>query len=160
MIHYNHFNKYKSKLEERRQYFIYFKQIRKEISLYCFPSLAIYPVPGIQRNQFPFVHMIPGFLGWSFHMLHQSCLQIRKNLLNTTDPQTNAWSDIQIFCLSCSFHYIILWAMMNRMWLARKALTCTYLSIHVNAPEGIPFTNTCPAECWQGYFLTCIIIII
>lgn len=32
---------------------------------------------------------------------------------------------------------------------ARKTgiLTSTYLSIHVNAPEGIPFTNICPAEC-------------
>jgi len=25
--------------------------------------------------------------------------------------------------------------------------TGTYLSIHVDAPEGLPFTNTCPAEC-------------
>uniref|UniRef100_A0A0E0HKW8 Uncharacterized protein n=1 Tax=Oryza nivara TaxID=4536 RepID=A0A0E0HKW8_ORYNI len=36
----------------------------------------------------------------------------------------------------------------------KSSNTLVYLNIHVNTPEGIPFTDTCPAECRNGQFLT------
>ena len=45
-------------------------------------------------------------------------------------------------------------AMQLLFLIAQSSNTLVYLNIHVNTPEGIPFTDTCPAECRNGQFLT------